>query len=292
MVKFNSKIIILTILSLCFTGLIFVGFYFYHQIPKNEEKKTHSSAPADLEFFETVFKFKKNELNLSGKEVVAGIIPHHLLAADLIAEFFYNLQEKKYNTIVLIGPNHFDAGDSGMITSAYGWQTPYGLLKVDDEILDKIPQNIKVDEEAIKNEHSITSEVAFIKKIFPQAKFLPIILKSSVTPEEAEDLAHGLFDLSKNKKVLILASADFSHYKDSETAQKNDAESIRTLLDFDFGKVYGLDVDSPASIYALLEYSRLNKANFRLLNNSNSAILAGKPEIQSTTSYVTGYFIK
>jgi hypothetical protein len=292
MAKFNSKIIILTILSLCFTGLIFVGFYFYYQTPKNEEKKTHSSNPMDLEFFEIVFKFKKNELDFSKKDVVAGIIPHHLLAADLIAEFFYNLGEKKYDTIILIGPNHFDAGDSEIITSTYDWQTPYGRLKVDNEILEKISKDVKIDEEAIKNEHAITSEVSFIKKTFPQAKFFPIILKPSVTLEKADNLARELFDLSKNEKVLLLASVDFSHYKDSETAQKNDKESISAITDFSLDKIYNLDIDSPASIYALLKFSQLNSASFELLHNSNSAILAGKPDIESTTSYVTGYFVK
>jgi len=294
MAKSNSKIIILTILSLCFTGLIFVVWFQVSQhMRKSAEAQTHSSDPADLEFFETAYKFKKIKLDLSGKDVVAGVIPHHLLAADLIAEFFYNLREKKYDIVILIGPNHFDTGESKMIASAYDWRTPYGRLEVDRGILNKISGNeLKIDEEAIKNEHAITSEGSFIKKIFPQAKFLPIILKPSVTPEEASDLARTLFDLSKNKKVLLLASVDFSHYKDSETAQKNDKESIAAITDFSMDKIYGLDIDSPASIYTLLEYSQLNSAGFKLLNNSNSAILADKPDLKSTTSYVTGYFTK
>jgi AmmeMemoRadiSam system protein B len=290
--KFNSKIIILIILSLCFTGLIFSVYYFLPKNPKNEEIRTHFSNPRDLEFFETAFKFKKNELDLSKNDVVAGVIPHHLLAADLIAEFFENLKGKSYDTVILMGPNHFNAGEAKMITSAYDWQTPYGRLEVDDEILDKISKDVKINEEAITNEHSMTSEVAFIKKAFPQAKFLPIILKPSATPAEAGDLARELFDLSRNKKTLLLASVDFSHYKNSETAQKNDAESVEAILSFDFDKIYNLDIDSPASIYALLKFSQLSTAGFKLLYNSNSAILAGKPDLKSTTSYVTGYFTK
>jgi len=251
----------------------------------------HSANPAGLEFYETAFKFKKIESDLSGKDVVAGIIPHHLLAADLIAEFFNNLEGENYDTVILIGPNHFDTGNSGMITSGYDWQTPYGRLEADREALNEIlGDDLKVDEEAIGNEHSIMSEVSFIKKIFPQAKILPIILKPTVSPEEAGDLAKKLFETKKNKNILILASVDFSHYKNSETAQKNDKESIAAITNFSMDKIYSLDIDSPASIYTLLEYSRLNQAGFELLNNSNSAILANKPELESTTSYATGYF--
>ncbi|MDD5032224.1 MAG: AmmeMemoRadiSam system protein B, partial [Patescibacteria group bacterium] len=130
MAKSNLKIIILIILSLCFfTGLIFAIHYFSRQTPKTEGLNVHSANPAGWEFYETAFKFKKIEFDLSGKEVVAGIIPHHLLAADLIAEFFYNLRGKNYDTVILLGPNHFDSGNYSMITSGYDWQTPYGHLE-------------------------------------------------------------------------------------------------------------------------------------------------------------------
>ncbi|MDD5032467.1 MAG: AmmeMemoRadiSam system protein B, partial [Patescibacteria group bacterium] len=171
--------------------------------------------------------------------------------------------------------------------------TPYGHLEADREALNEISgDELRVEGEAIKNEHAITSEVAFIKKTFPQAKFLPIILKPGVSPEQARELAKKLFELGKNEKILVLASVDFSHYKDSQTARENDQESIAAIRTSALDKIYGLDIDSPAAIYTLLKYSQLNQVGFELLNNSNSALLADKPDLESTTSYVTGYFVK
>ena len=263
-------------------------------VQQGSQKKIHLSNPAELEFFETAFKFDKRELDLSDKDVAAGIIPHHLLAADLVAEFFYNLQGKDYETVVLIGPNHFNAGEADFITSSYNWQTPYGVLECDEDILRELVQTreVKIEEDALKNEHSINSEVAFIKKIFPKSKFAPIILKPNVTGGQAAILADKLAELSKNKNILVLASVDFSHYKDNLTAQKNDRISLKAISDFDYNAIYDLDIDSPAAIYALLKFSESKGAGFSFLNNSNSALLTNQLDLESTTSYVTGYFIK
>ena len=46
----------------------------------------------------------------------------------------------------------------------------------------------------------------------------------------------------------------FSHYKNSDQAQKDDKESIEVITNFDFKNVYNINVDSPASIYTLLKY--------------------------------------
>lgn len=290
--KFNLKSNISAVLGLCLAGLIIFGIFYFYQNKLSEN--IHLSSPIELDFFETAFKFNKKGFYSSNKDIVAGIIPHHLIAADLVAEFFYNLRDKEYETVILIGPNHFNSGDSDMIVSQYNWQTPYGVLEYDRAIAKKLIQldGVDIEEEVFENEHSITSEVSFIKKIFPEVKFLPIILKPTVSQQQAKSLANKLFELSQNKKILVLASVDFSHYKDSLTAQSNDLVSIQAIENFDFNEVYNIDIDSPASIYTLLKFSELSGAGFDLLNNSNSAILANKPDLKNTTSYITGYFTK
>jgi len=128
-------------------------------------------------------------------------------------------------------------GQSDIIISAYDWQTPYGILQHDDEALDELLNadlGIKAEEDVMESEHSINSEVAFIKKTFPQATFLPLILKPKVNEQTAEKLAQKLFDIAQGKKTLVLASVDFSHYKNSQQAQQDDKKSISAITNFDF----------------------------------------------------------
>ncbi|MEA1926417.1 MAG: AmmeMemoRadiSam system protein B [Patescibacteria group bacterium] len=252
----------------------------------------HFAKPDERSFYETAYRFTDKKIDLQDQNVIGGIIPHHLLAADLIAELFSNFTGD-YNTVVLIGPNHFFAGQAEIISSAYDWQTPYGVLQCDRNILDELLQfeEIKVEEDIFQKEHAINSEVAFIKKTFPRAKFVPLVLRAGVDEKNAADLARRLANIAKTQKILVLNSVDFSHYKNSATAQAHDKISIQAIEDFDFRKIYDLDIDSPASIYILMKFSELNGAKFILLRNSNSAILSDKPDLKSTTSYVTGYFV-
>jgi len=257
-----------------------------------KHQEPHSSGK-EMGFFETAFKFKKNEINFKDREVVGGIIPHNLLAADLIADFFHNIKDKDYDTVILIGSNRYSAGNSDIITSSYDWQTPYGILKCDEEMVGKFLKidGVALEEHVIGKEHSITNNAPFIKKIFPNAKLAPIILKHNITEEEAGQLALKIFEAVEGKKAIVIASVDFPHYKDSEMGQKNDKEIIGAISDFSFDKIYDLDIDSPPSIYTLLKFSELAGASFWKLNNSNFAILADK-EITEAASYVTGYFVE
>jgi len=294
MKKNNFALYFLILLNLSLAGFIALKIFCSDSGKVTPQISIHQSSPAELEFFETAFKFSKKEFPLTDKKVTAGIIPHHLLAADLIAEWFYNLRASTYETVILIGPNHFNRGDSDIIISAYDWQTPYGILPAEQAFVENLLKisDIKADEEAVKNEHSITGEVSFIKKIFPEAKILPIILKSGTSKEEAEILADKLLSFARERKILVIASVDFSHYKDSLAAQKDDQVSREAIANYDFDKIYGLELDSPASIYTLLRYSQFQGAKFELLANTNSALLADRPNLESTTSYLTGYFVE
>ena len=159
-------------------ALLLFAVFLMLQPPDKSGGKTefHSANPNDKEFFETAYGFAGKKIDLLGKQVVAGIIPHHLLAADLIADFFYNLEGANYDTVVLIGPNHFLVGQSNLITSGYNWQTPYGVLEPDATILADLLNDTNlgmvVEEDVMQGEHSINSEVAFIKKTFPNFRIM------------------------------------------------------------------------------------------------------------------------
>ena len=296
-----NKIKIIIILSLLLAGLIIFAVYLLktdyqnnvnNKIDNKKPEIFHYAEPNDLDFYETAYHFVNKKINFKDENIIGGIIPHHLLAADLIAEFFSNFNND-YETIILIGPNHFSAGKSKIISSARNWQTPYGVLKYDKYVINELSlfNEIKIEENIFEKEHAINSEVAFIKKTFSNAKFVPLVLRDNIDEKAVTELALRLADIAKNKKILILSSVDFSHYKDNLTAQKNDEISIGAIESFNFNEIYNLDIDSPASIYTLLKFGELNNSEFNLLNNSNSAILSNKLNLKSTTSYVTGYFV-
>jgi len=301
----NERIIkvIYLALSLSLIGLIaflivssFLGIHLVNGNVKNKiaVKNFHQAEPSQLSFYETAYKFFKEKIDIENKTVIGGIIPHHLLAADIIADFFSNLSGRNYDTIVLLSPNHFQQGKSKIITSNLNWQTPYGEIAADRSLINNLLENVRlmnVEEDVFAREHGIKAEVAFIKKTFPQAKIVPLVLEGGLKADEAENLARAILSANNNKNILVLASVDFSHYTTNLVAQEQDQRSIALLENMDFNNTYKMAVDSPPSIYTLLKYAEFKNSSFKLLKNSNSALLSGKLDLKSTTSYISGYFV-
>lgn len=293
--------IILFLSSLFFVGLISFGYFvnWSHDdslvlgdLAKKEEY--HQAIPAEKEFYEIAYSFlQKKEVNKQGQKTIAGTVPHHLLAADMIANFYKNISDKNFDTIILIGPNHFLAGEAKIISSAFNWETPYGILECDTDLLKKFKKtenNLAIEEKIFNNEHAINSQVAFIKKTFPDAKFIPLVIHPSINSEEATNLAQKIYKATPEKKVLLIASLDFAHYMDSASAIKHDQNSIKAITEQTWDQIYKLEVDSPASLFTTMKYAELKNSNFQLLDNSNSAILSNKNNITEVTSYITAYF--
>ncbi|MFC1721898.1 AmmeMemoRadiSam system protein B [Patescibacteria group bacterium] len=219
------------------------------------------------------------------------IIPHHLVAKELIAELLATISETNPTTIVVIGPNHMFLGRGQIITSDYDWKTPWGIMEVDREITTQLANNnlARIEPLAMAEEFSVSNEVAFLKKVFPDAKLVPLIIKDTLARHKSTELAAKL-DAILPAESLIIVSADFSHETTSEVADTRDATSIEVLQNFALADIDLIEVDTKPSLRTLLTYLELRGAtNWKLVNNSNSAKILNK-DFPDATSYITGYF--
>jgi len=253
-----------------------------------EEKNfpTHSSYFSSKEYYDDAYlNLPPNESVLANTEkVYGGIIPHHLIVKNHLASFFTGLEKYEYETVVLIGPNHFDAGQSDIISSRSKWLTPYGEIAPDLELIDKLSNFgiTEIDEKPFYREHSISGLVPFVKKSIPQAKIVPIILKVGLSEDRVIELVQEIYKNIDLEKTLVLASVDFSHYLPAQVADFHDRRSNGIIGSFDFERIYSTEIDSPPSIYTLLKYLELAEAQkSNLLYHTNSGYM--DPSEPSTT---------
>ncbi len=287
----RSRLILACFLFLAVFGSLFaIGLkWFFFSV--YEPDVVFASEPNDKEFYETASSFKKKSMDFS-ESPVGMIVPHHLLAADLIAEAFSNLKPEDYETVVLISPNHFDIGDSKVISSGYPFDTPYGRLETDSRLFRQLAKGgtVSPNEEVFSREHGILGEVSFIKKYLPDVKVLPLVLKPNLSDHEVDALVDKLIDISRSRRTLVILSADFSHYKTSQEAQADDKRSLIVLSSGDPNKAKNAEIDTKPGLRLIMEYAKKLGSKFSVLNNSNSAILSGVDDVEETTSYITGYF--
>jgi len=225
----------------------------------------------------------------------AVIVPHHWLAGHLILGSLRDLAASgDYRRIILIGPNHINAGGAAVITSDLPWQTPFGLVEPDGEAIRRLTSNgIALSEPSVLTyEHAVAGIVPAIAYYLPEARVVPLVLRSDLTPTEVEALAAALAPLLDDETALI-AAVDFSHYLSAQEARQNDRETLEALQSLDSSRILSFGnehVDSPASIAAVMETMRLLGATeFELRENINSSDLGG-PALAPVTSYITGYY--
>jgi len=224
---------------------------------------------------------------LSAEIVRGGIVPHHLMVKDQLSSYFKDLPRTDYETVVIIGPNHFNRGGK-MATSDVDWPTAAGDLEADKGSIAKT--GLDIQNEAMVKEHSIGNLASFIKEAIPKAKLLPIMLRADTSPDEVEELVGRLIEATAGKRILVLASVDFSHYQPVAAADFHDEASRAAIENLDFARIYKLEIDSPPSIYALLKYlSVIGAGKSQLKFSTNSGRLA-PATADNTTSHNFYYF--
>ena len=219
--------------------------------------------------------------------IYAALVPHHLLAGNLISEIFSKLQSQDINTIIIVGPNHYEAGNNNLQANNTSWDTPFGKVGG----ISLLPSLSKTKPEHMTNEHSISGLIPYVAHYLPKAKVFSIIIKHGTTDEELEILSDQISDIWNNQTVLI-ASVDFSHYLPPQVADQKDAYTKPIILELNQQRVYNLSndyMDSPTSLALLFKICRSHEVkNFSLINHANSAQLLSNPYLTSTTSYFTG----
>ncbi|MBI2309289.1 AmmeMemoRadiSam system protein B [Candidatus Collierbacteria bacterium] len=225
--------------------------------------------------------------------IVSGIVPHHLVADEIILKLFSTLAKQNPKTIILISPDHWGVARSNFTTTA---ENTFGDVPVDTSLREKLMKeltpSIKFDDELLSHEHGITGLIPYIKKLSPKSKVIPIAI-SAITSEITLDKISQF--LSKtDSEVVIVASSDFSHYLPSLAADLHDSTSIAAISTFDRSNFRNLEIDCWQCLYIVSSVSELKNAkNSELIGHSNSAKLStSENTAPETTSYVGLVFRK
>ena len=258
---------------------------------KNTTKEYQYAAPWDKDMYESFYS-RSRRVNLSGK-IQGGIVPHHLLAGHLPAAFFEAISKQSPRTIVLISPNHFAQGSGNIISTSRDWETPFGRVRTDRNILRRLEKIgvVQINEESIKEEHGVYGLVPFIKKSLPNAKLLTFIIKNNTSIQELDGLVENLLNILPEDTVFV-SSIDFSHYMTPVVADFHDELAMNVIRTFDFERLSKLEIDSVPSLYTLLKLME-GKGSKKIIHeeHTNSAQLAGNLGANNITSYYSPYFV-
>ncbi len=250
--------------------------------------------------------FEKNDFYRGIKEknlftldnpIYGGIIPHHLIPSDGLNTFFSQLQKQHPKRIILISPNHFQRGTTSFITSPHGYNTPFGSVRVDKDVYQKIinAPDITRNDEALNLEHGIGNLTAYIQYYLPDTTIVPIAVMPTTTQQQIGSLITKLTPLI-DKNTIFLASIDFSHYLPAEIAAQKDETTWKLIQEKNYNTILQLNnndyLDTPPSLVIMLKTMEMIGAkNMKQLYHDNSGFIM-RDMTMPTTSYFMLSFTK
>ncbi len=145
------------------------------------------------------------------------VLPHagHAFSGRGIAPFFKNVPSGATHLCIL-APSHYTIVPSGVLgyASFTEYETPLGMVTAFSKPFEGKPIFVPMDK-AIAAEHSAEMFLPFVKRFLPQVVATILLVprigseKEIVRYAEAIETAVGDFD---PKRVLFIASSDFTHY--------------------------------------------------------------------------------
>lgn len=290
------------ILTVCFIVLV-VGFSVFFlnelktEINKSKQqqqvlavtKNSFKLPEFDKELFDkNINRVKVNPYQINHK-IVAAVIPHHPPAGFMIADLFQKAASQGIKKVIILGPNHEELGSSSIHTTGSNWLTPFGLVLTNETLVNKIAETnvARKDPTVFEYEQSIYALTPYIKFYLPDADIVPILFKKSASISEQEKLINSLTSIIDGE-TLIVASVDFSHYLDKQTANQKDEETLELIKKQDLTTLQTLTsdhLDSAPSISVVLQLmNKLEKNKMNVIDHKNSDDIYGVLS-PATTSY-------
>ncbi len=199
--------------------------------------------PAEKDKLESAVRsYLEHALPASGSTPVGIIVPHagYVYSAQIAADAFKQAAEHDYDIIVILGTNHTSGSFRGVsIYNGSGFETPLGIAPVDRQLatdLSEADERFKLDATLHTDEHSIEVELPFIQALFPDTPILPVVI-SGPDWDLCRDFGEALVTTLKDRKPLLVASTDLSHYPNYEDALRVDHGLMEAVATFSPEKV-------------------------------------------------------
>jgi len=116
-----------------------------------------------------------------------------------------------------------------------GFRSPLGLALIDEDAADALAAqsaSIRVMHAPHIREHSLEMQLPLLQRIAPQARIVPLLMGWQ-TSDTASLLGDALAAVVADRRAVLIASTDLSHYHDAPTAARLDAVVIGHVERFD-----------------------------------------------------------
>ena len=174
-------------------------------------------------------------------EVVAVIAPHagHIYSGAVAGYAFASLRSRNPDLVAVIAPMHHPYHEPLITTSHAAYHTPLGDVPVDRSALNELDVVLKSElgygltPVPRDPEHSLEIELPFLQRALqPGWKLLPVMVRAQ-DPRVSQGLGRALATVLGERKFVLVASTDLSHFYNQAAALNFDRAMLDTIESFD-----------------------------------------------------------
>ena len=223
--------------------------------------------------------------DIKGK-IIALVAPHagYEYSGQVAAYSFKQLEGLDFKKIIIISPSHYVSFDGMSVYNKGAFETPLGLVKIDEELANKImakDRRFIFYPEAHQKEHAIEVELPFLQRVYKDRDFkiVPIVMGNPVAGD-IKILSDALYD-AMDKDTLLIISVDLSHYYPYDTAVKLDTNATSSIEKLDAQKMiedinsHNTEIDAPIAVLAMITLANRLDAKASLIKYANSGDVTG-----------------
>ena len=235
--------------------------------PPPTQDKNEKLACLYADSTEKLDKLCQNAEAVSGaEESCAVLLPHYANAFSMCCDALAGIR-RDAELVVIAGPNHTGEGESIQISGA-DWYWSGGEAKGDAETAEKLALacGAACTSRVISQDWSVQSLIPYVRAYFPNARIVTVLLARGAREDALMALAESFAEIQTERELLLVGSADFSHYHDPETAAKNDEVTLSCIENGETARLLTLDngyIDSPETAVLTMYYAGLQKAELK-----------------------------
>lgn len=171
-----------------------------------------------------------------GEQPLALVVPHagYVYSGQIAADAFKQAAGYEIDLVVILGTNHtVPPFDSVSVFQGRGYATPLGVAMTDQTAARALlASGFIYLPEAHAAEHSEEVQVPFVQVLFPKAKIVTAIMgRQDLTL--ATRFGQALARVLKDRKALVVASSDLSHYPPYDEAVAADRATLGAVASLD-----------------------------------------------------------
>ncbi|MBN2608440.1 MAG: AmmeMemoRadiSam system protein B [Candidatus Fermentibacteraceae bacterium] len=176
----------------------------------------------------------------SGGAVIAGVVPHagYVFSGGTAADFYSAIRGEDIDVVVLVGPSHQVSFPGFSVFQGGSYLTPLGEVPVEQEISGRLLASHPAASfvpAAHEAEHCLEVQLPFLQRVLePGFSIVPIIV-GSADEDQLRFMAELILAEAFQRRILVIASCDLSHYPPEELAREVDSMTVAAILAGDAG---------------------------------------------------------